>query len=234
MVLFKLIFTAAMAGITAALSLNVPHDLPDGTYKAYIDDQGREVHELVSLPENTIQAKISNATTWVTNEHKLEEIHASMVAARSLSSLEKRGKTYDSQDYGFGDGVLEIWCGCGYNLNHGDCDAAVSDLKRQTGGGQSIAMGLAFYSIRGGVVAFSCATWPDSSDTYGDPFEWDVEEITLSLAAITKLCGWYVAGTANYMDWGATDWNSPLIGYMQYYNGLDFCYAANGAAAGRC
>ncbi|PNP51213.1 hypothetical protein THARTR1_08117 [Trichoderma harzianum] len=95
-------------------------------------------------------------------------------------------------------------------------------------------MGLAFYAIRGGVVAFSCATWPDSNDTWGDPFEWDVEEITLSLAAITKLCGWYVAGTANYMDWASTDWNSPLIGYMQYFNGLDFCKAANGAAAGRC
>ncbi|KAL7940404.1 hypothetical protein V8C42DRAFT_356275 [Trichoderma barbatum] len=158
------------------------------------------------------RARPSNITKWVTNERKLQEIQASSVVARSLS---KRGQTYRSQDYG-------------------DCDAAVNELKRQTGGGQSIAMGLAFYAICGGVVAFSCATWPDSQDTYGDPFEWNVKEITLSLAAITKLCGWHVAGTANYMDWAPTDWNSPLIRYMQYFNGLDFCRAANGADAGKC
>ena len=35
------------------------------------------------------------------------------------------------------DGVLskrspgQVWCGCGYNMNSGDCDAAVADLKTQ-------------------------------------------------------------------------------------------------------
>ena len=30
-----------------------------------------------------------------------------------------------------GDG--RIWCGCGFNLNPGNCDAAVADLKSQLG-----------------------------------------------------------------------------------------------------
>jgi hypothetical protein len=31
----------------------------------------------------------------------------------------------------------QIWCGCGYNMNPGNCDAAVQELKNQLGNSKS-------------------------------------------------------------------------------------------------
>ncbi|KAI9162987.1 insecticidal toxin complex protein [Paramyrothecium foliicola] len=50
------------------------------------------------------------------------------------------------------------FCGCGFNLNHGDCDAAVADLKEQVSRAGTLWLGggLCWYSIRGAAVAFIC------------------------------------------------------------------------------
>ncbi|KAM0260137.1 hypothetical protein ACHAQJ_002901 [Trichoderma viride] len=47
----------------------------------------------------------------------------------------------------------DVWCGCGFNLDPGNCDAAVADLKTQLPGAH-IYEGTSYYSIRGNVVAF--------------------------------------------------------------------------------
>lgn len=56
------------------------------------------------------------------------------------------------------------------------------------------------YSIRGGVVAFVCANTVDDVSKSSHDFEWDSSIPTLSLGAITKLCGLYVAGTLGYIS----------------------------------
>ncbi|KAF2124887.1 hypothetical protein P153DRAFT_435093 [Dothidotthia symphoricarpi CBS 119687] len=115
-----------------------------------------------------------------------------------------------------------MWCGCGFTLNHGDCDAAVADLKSQfrpslINGGKS------FYSIRGSVVAFAC----NRSQT-----DWLLlpQTFTDAASAITGSCGWYIAGTTERGDAN----NALILGYMRYQNGLDFCGASTSSPANRC
>ena len=49
-----------------------------------------------------------------------------------------------------------IFCGCGFNMDTGDCDAAVADLENQFGNLNFVPPQQSFYSIRGSVVAFLC------------------------------------------------------------------------------
>lgn len=49
----------------------------------------------------------------------------------SSDTLERRGRD-------------QIWCGCGFNMNPGNCDAAVEDMKNQLG--EYCAASYSFYS----------------------------------------------------------------------------------------
>ncbi|KAF2621065.1 hypothetical protein BU25DRAFT_355174, partial [Macroventuria anomochaeta] len=101
-------------------------------------------------------------------------------------------------------GEGHIWCGCGFNMNAGDTDAAVADLKgqldRMASGG---TICLAYYSIRGGTVAFACNRSDRSKRIDGDNFAG-------YLRAITSSCGLYIAGTYQVFD----DAYPLMAGYM--------------------
>lgn len=228
----------AIATVTACvIAITPPLDAVNGVYKAYFDEQGREVHELVALPNGEAPSS-KHVNKWITNKtgYKDAIATANVTAIKKghRQSLEKRW--HDSEPYGFGVGILNTECGCGFYMDHGDCDAAVNDLKAQSdrAGGGTISIGNAWYSIRGSVVAFACATWPEDFTKTGEPFEFDSSSLTVSYAAITRLCGSYVAGTLSYLDWGVHDWNFPDIGYMRYSPGDDFCSHADDSKLDHC
>ncbi|KAL6812859.1 hypothetical protein GGI42DRAFT_349017 [Trichoderma sp. SZMC 28013] len=116
-----------------------------------------------------------------------------------------------------------IYCGCGFNLDPGNCDAAVADLKTQLPGAH-IYEGTSYYSIRGNVVAFVCVpyvdpgVWTDiSPDQYGQ-----------ALATITAKCGRYIAGAM------FTGYSIEYVGYAQWYDGYDFCKHATDSSSTHC
>ncbi|KAL7906652.1 hypothetical protein GGI35DRAFT_458572 [Trichoderma velutinum] len=111
-------------------------------------------------------------------------------------------------------------------MNHGDCDAAVADLKDQVSrqGTLWLGGGLCWYSIRGGVVAFICNP-NDRTNTNG----FVADNVGLSTSIITGDCGWYTAGTH---AWGY--YNSLLVGYEVYYPGVDFFGTAMSSSLESC
>lgn len=114
------------------------------------------------------------------------------------------------------------YCGCGFDLNHADTDAAVADLKAQlTADGKYIEPGLSYYSIRGGVVAFAC-----NLDHQAILHVWE-DVITQAAGQITNACGEYVAGS----EGGHFDF---AIGYMRSGPNVDFCGGALTSPANSC
>ncbi|EEA19373.1 hypothetical protein TMatcc_009506 [Talaromyces marneffei ATCC 18224] len=231
MVSAKVLILASLAG--CILALTPPKGLSAGSYRAYIDDLGREVHELVALP-NSEELSPDTVTKFVTDENALEKLIARTENVTSdRQALSKR--YYNANDYGFGVGLLDIWCGCGFNLDHGECDDAVQDLKNQVGSYAEIPFNMAWYSIRGNTVAFAC-TRPQgqSIQDYGRPSELNSDYLTISYAAITDFCGWYVAGTSLYTDLWEEGYNRPFVGYMQYHDGEDFCEDSTLSSVDHC
>ncbi|KAK5995405.1 hypothetical protein PT974_03809 [Cladobotryum mycophilum] len=187
----------------------------------FIDDHGQEVHE----PYNPALGRQSNATALALYGN---------AKMRSLSDRSTIGKRLlDSSDYGFDKGILYSWCGCGYTLNHGDTDAVVRDLKNQVGNGVDISWLIAYYSIRGRVVAFACNDVFGQHD-YSVSAGVDAEYLVLSYGATNRLCGWYMAGTSFVGFWAPIDDNRPSVGYMRYSPDLDFCGNALTSPAERC
>ncbi|SPJ75684.1 uncharacterized protein FTOL_05415 [Fusarium torulosum] len=120
------------------------------------------------------------------------------------------------------------WCGCGNELNHGNCDDAVQDLKDQMGSTVwVIGPQAAFYSIRGDAVAFSCNTRDDvDALTTAD---W----VTMAAEVATYYCGWYIAGTGQW-NWIDPNFNSTVMGYMIWGDGVDFCGNAEASSSLDC
>jgi hypothetical protein len=124
---------------TLAASYVIPQGTPNGVYRTYLDESGKEVHERIGdgVP-------LSAATP----------LHDLLTPA---SSMEKRG------------GPWSVAYGCGIGLDHGNTDAAVQDLKNQVGPDNRNQKDINFYSIRGDVVAFSCldhAWWTMTEASY--------------------------------------------------------------------
>ncbi|KAH7010742.1 hypothetical protein B0J12DRAFT_751346 [Macrophomina phaseolina] len=185
--------------ISTAAAFVFPEGLTDGFYRASIDERGYEIHELLSAPDGEhIDARIISQRAPTTDSDTYE------VSAK----LQKR--------------IWTVWCGCGFSLNHGDCDAAVADMKRQVDGGVHIQPHQAYYSIRGSVVFFSCNTGD------GQVFM-DVPSVTFIAGEITKACGYYIAGT-----FARQGYPPEASGYMRYSAGLDFCRAAKASPAHSC
>ncbi|KAF1825220.1 uncharacterized protein K489DRAFT_429513 [Dissoconium aciculare CBS 342.82] len=115
----------------------------------------------------------------------------------------------------------QIWCGCGYTMNPGNCDAAVQDLKNQMG--KYIGPHLSFYSIRSNVVAFACNQ--GSQNVYADAGTYGTQ-----LQKITSACGRYIAGSLDLVGGS----NPFIVGYMRYSNGLDFCRDSTISGNNRC
>ncbi|KAH8881821.1 hypothetical protein GQ53DRAFT_886778 [Thozetella sp. PMI_491] len=179
----------------SAVAISVPAGKAEGLYRVFRDSAGVEFHEYLGL----------NTT----------------VDPQAGPYIQER-----QENTPFGVGVITTSCGCGYNLVHGDCDAAVQDLKNQVGGGTVIGWTAAYYSIRGAVVAFACND--DSYEADTDPNDSDsglasADQLTAAYSYITGQCGWYVAGSLVYYDLFPTNYLFPQLGYMQYYDGVDFC-----------
>ncbi|KAH7040912.1 uncharacterized protein B0I36DRAFT_358142 [Microdochium trichocladiopsis] len=194
--LLKAVLAAPAAQETSlqGRGFKLPANLTDGFYAAYFNETGHEVHELIRGPATP--EEIARYYEAVASDPQPEA---------QLEARQNPGATY--------------WCGCGLSMHHGDCDAAVEDLKVQSDNcygswdcDNLIRPGLAWYSIRGSVVAFECnLNWllvPASRrDGQTDIFQ-----------KITNKCGWYVPGT-----WANNNGLTPFIGYMNYRANLDFC-----------
>jgi hypothetical protein len=117
----------------------------------------------------------------------------------------------------------EIWCGCGYYMDPGNCDAAVTNIRNQLNQGNPVPAGHSFYAIQNNVVAFACNYGSVDFTTNGDSFGH-------SLESITNACGRYVAGSK---DTGFNG-DSFIVGYMQYSNGIDFCHDSTNSPQSSC
>jgi hypothetical protein len=118
-----LLITTSLASLAPfASAFTLPEGLTNGIYAAYYNATGHEVHVRAS------DLTRLSAKTFARPNH----------AIRS-NRLEKR------QDAG-----SEIYCGCGFNMNHGDCDNAVAMLKSQFPA--FVNGGVNFYSISNSVV----------------------------------------------------------------------------------
>ncbi|KAK3082330.1 hypothetical protein LTS18_004242 [Coniosporium uncinatum] len=149
------------------------------------------------------------------------EIHESVKTApsdrRTTTSSSSSAETHQLAKRGWG----HTYCGCGIELSHDDTDAAVADLKAQLGDRSYINPGEAYYSVRGGVVAFVC------NDDGNAPLKAWTDVVTQAAQQVTDSCGLYIAGStgANF---------EFSIGYMQNSDGLDFCGSALSSGAGSC
>ncbi|CAO2651778.1 Nn.00g000610.m01.CDS01 [Neocucurbitaria sp. VM-36] len=116
-----------------------------------------------------------------------------------------------------------IWCGCGFNMNPGNCDAAVADLKKQMKP-SLVKPKMSFYSIRGDVVAFACNRSPNRN--------WLLVESNYAnaLARITGACGRYIAGSTEFGDPN----QALIVGYQRYTNGDRFCDSATSSPSYHC
>jgi len=166
------------------------------------------------------------------------EVHKQM-ATTINSTLNTRGETAISGGPCFatlGTRQIElysVYCGCGFTLDPGDCNAAVADLSNQlingpNGGCVSIPRDYSYYSIRGSVVAFVC-------NLSGVPFDICGMGYGNSLKDVTAHCGEYIAGTEEVSVYQVgIEVGASYNGYMRYSNGLDFCANAATSPAGSC
>jgi hypothetical protein len=115
----------------------------------------------------------------------------------------------------------QYWCGCGLNMNTGNCDAAVSNLKNQLDSYGAIPAGQSYYSIRGDVVAFACNRDPNNPSQ-----PWDGYYFGTVTVGITSQCGNYIAGSYQAFN--------TIFGYMRYSNGINFCADSTNSPSNRC
>lgn len=191
-------FVTLLTTTTSVFALTMQENITeDGFYLAYYNDTGHEVHERISAPNNL------NFTDGIAKPQALLHPQAIQKRATGMS-----------------------FCGCGYYMNHVDCDAANQDLTNQVAavGGLVLRQRSCYYSIRGSAVAFVCNPYYEESDN-----TFRASNVGGSDAVITSDCGWYVAGT---YAWGY--WAANLVGYMNYSPGLDFLGNAMGANALSC
>ncbi|KFZ17813.1 hypothetical protein V501_01556 [Pseudogymnoascus sp. VKM F-4519 (FW-2642)] len=178
---------------TVAQAFVVPSGTANGVYAVTISEDGKEVHTKISDSTNIQSIQPDDVTT-----------------VNKLGDLERRGNG-------------RIWCGCGFNMDPGNCDAAVESLVAQMGP-SIVNPGLSYYSIHDNVVAFACNRNPSTGwlligDQYRD-----------ALARITGSCGRYIAGATQFGD----DGKELISGYARWREGDDFCASSTSSPANRC
>ncbi|KAF2150018.1 hypothetical protein K461DRAFT_323510 [Myriangium duriaei CBS 260.36] len=206
----SILHLATVAGLVSGFKF--PAGLGDGTYAVSYDAKGNEAHTLLN---STLSSPAQIEAGKIQAINHLAKQDEAMIAGRGgkvrRGMQEKRG-------------ALSTYCGCGIYMDHGNCDAAVEDLKQQLDRGSGddkggyIEANQAWYSIRGNAVAFICEDWRAQN--------WRRDDVTNDLAEVTRECGWYVAGT---LDGFFAD-----VGYMIYTPGLDFCGHATGSPVQKC
>lgn len=174
-----------------ASSFEIPQGATDGVYRAYINESGNEVHELIPAgaidisPREPMPHDALSEGTW----------------------LAKRG---------------QAWCGCGFGMDHGSCDAANNALSKHLNNGPIINGGVGFYAVVGSSVAFLC-----NRDSF--PAQVFSGSVVIGARQVTAACGYYIAGT-----WRVDGFKAMDYGYMNWYNGLNFCGNAENSPQHHC
>ncbi|UKZ74644.1 hypothetical protein TrVFT333_002314 [Trichoderma virens FT-333] len=205
--LFLQSLTAVILAATS-MAFKLPAGLQDGSYVAYTDDSGEDVFEPFT-PQLAARLNITHDTPGISPPTRREPGQGITRRGRSSSALDARS------DYHW-----FTWCGCGFDLNHANCDRAVQGIKDQCGKGCNLPHAQAWFTIADDVVAFLCDGGVASAD-----------RITTAAAKITEKCGWYIAGTAMFEEGLFYELN---IGYMRYSPGLDFCADAASSPVAFC
>ncbi|EJT72318.1 hypothetical protein GGTG_09184 [Gaeumannomyces tritici R3-111a-1] len=190
-----------VSSLTLATAFKVPEGQANGVYRAYYNAEGKEVHEPLTA-DMLVMSEPEGETTI------LQAPTVAPVTPRQAGNplLSKRRDN--------------IYCGCGFTLNPGDCDAVVDNLKAQLGGHTWISPRMSYYSIMDrSVVAFVCnlsgrSTLGISANAYAD---W--------LGVITDECGRYIAGSEGTPG-------SSALGYMRVTG--DFCGDALSSPSHHC
>jgi hypothetical protein len=186
-----------------ARAFKIPEGTEDGVYAVYTRSDGVEVIAPFDEAVDIIKERVSSAPT-----------------SPNPAILKGRGFNIASRWAG------QIWCGCGFTMDHGNCDAAVDDLKNQLNNGV-IPAHMSYFAIKRSpgknVVAFACSRndlgLELDGDTYGQALE-----------RITSACGLYIAGAYDIFPFG-----QPLIvGYARYQEGDDFCGGSTSSPANHC
>ena len=215
--LLSLFICSGLAAIATAAILAA--DLPNGVYHAYTDEHGLETHTRLSNDELSPRTWTHDLQSAKSNSTVLPTANPSPLAPRKIC-------------LGWPE-PYDIYCGCGFELDPHNCDAAVADLKNQVGTSGIIpTVGHAYYSIRGNVVSFICAF---SNNPPPEGYKVTSQFITDALESVTSSCGRYIAGT-NMPLWGDTydPQRGYDLGYMQYTAGLDFCSHARDDSSNCC
>ena len=208
--------------LSLAIAATLAPDLPDGVYQSYTDEQGVEHHmQIYSGLDSSSFTPLSWTYDPTSPNATLSSAQNPFFPnADSGIQLEKRSCSSDP-------GAADLtYCGCGFTVDHGDCDAAVANLKNQVANGATVQPQMSYYAIRGSVVAFICSY-------SSSPVPVTVGLITTAAGHITDRCGLYIAGTYESLI-APNDLAGYNIGYMQYYSGLNFCSAAVGSTSTCC
>jgi hypothetical protein len=121
----KSLLILGLAAIGSSFTLR--DGLPNGAYRAYINEEGKEVHEPVPVGTTALDTRSLPATQYTRSKRQ--------------PIVERYSQT---------------WCGCTDSLSASDTNAANQDLGDQVSTNPLIGTGMAFYSIRDSVVAFVC------------------------------------------------------------------------------
>lgn len=198
--------------IAIASAFKIPEGQPGGTYVAFYDGQGVETHMPVD--------------EWKRSEHYKNTTSLEVRTESSSAAAIAKPKVHPRQTCN--TCRYNVWCGCGFEVDHSTNDQAVADLKAQLGSGHDVPGGTAFYSYRdpdpnkAKTVAFACGGGKGARVTAND--------VSSAAYAITQSCGWYIAGT---MAGAYSDFGNVYIGYMRYTHN-DFCKDSTSAGTRWC
>lgn len=165
--------------------LTIREKLPNGLYKLYYNEIGEEVYDLIT-------DDITNLTS-------------------SLPSRSKRKNAEKLQDESNARSDHCVFCGCGFNMDRGDTDAANAGLAGWAASSPRLDGHMGEFMVSNSAIAFVCnyggqaVTIP--SNIVGD-----------EARAVTYACGLYVAGTARIYGYERLD-----FGYMNHAPGHDIC-----------
>jgi hypothetical protein len=167
-------------------SFTVPDGQSNGFYRAYYDEAGNEVHELV--PAGSLNS--ASPPPVLPNHRYSRARRQEKVVART---------------------PIQTWCECDYTMNTADTNAANADLENQiiSGTHQDIIWpGTAFYSIRNTAVAFVC-----NVDNMNAIVPKDI--VSTSTKDISAACGLFYPGTSRIqysqaLDYGYMNYTTGL------------------------
>lgn len=111
-------------------------------------------------------------------------------------------------------------CGCGITLDQASTNRALHGIMNQCGTQCKVRPGESMFTIQDKVVAFICFGGHTSSEWINGAHLW-----------LEYACGANIAGSAYFEDGRIL---KPVIGYMGYSEGLDFCRDSLNSPSASC